>query len=410
MIDVKAIKKDFPVFRHKIKEKDLVYLDNAATTHKPQSVLEAIQSYYSLYNANPHRGAHYLSYKATELYEQGREIVKNFIHAKSEQEIVFTKNTTESINLVAMGFLRHILQPDDQVVCSISDHHSCLLPLRKVAEEKCCGIDYFELDHDYSITDDEINNKITKKTKAVFIGHISNVIGTVNPIKKIIKRAHEMGAYVLVDGAQSAPHMPIDVQDLDADFFCFSSHKMLGPMGIGILYGKSHLLDKMEPVYFGGSMIDMVDDSQLTYKPYPYKFEAGTQNVEGVVGTIAAIEYLQDIGMENIWKHGQALTHYLIHELSSLPYMTVYSTKDPYNRSSVVSFNMENAHPHDVASIVDLQGVAIRAGLHCARPLMQFLSINSTCRASSYIYNDERDMDQFIESLKEARRCLYRGH
>lgn len=407
MINSQLIKEDFPILKEKVGSYPLTYLDNAATTQKPKVVVDAIAEYYYKINANPHRGAHTLSHLATEAYEKGRETVANFIGASDVNTIVFTHNTTEAINLVAKTFLKTILSNDDHITVSVTDHHSCMLPAMNIADNIGANIDQLTINQDYDITDTEIKSKIHAKTKMVFIGHISNVLGSKNPIEAIIKRCREVGAYILVDGAQAVPHMPINVEELDVDFYCFSAHKMLGPMGIGVLYGKSHLLKEMTPYNHGGNMVNFVTGDEISYKDAPHKFEAGTQNVEGVYAFTKAIEYLNELGMDQVKDHEEELLTYALEQLETIHGLKIYGTKDPKSMSGVLSFNIEGIHPHDIASILDMRGIAIRSGFHCAQPLMQALELPSTCRVSFYIYNDKEDIDALVQGLIEARRLLH---
>ncbi|WP_105618714.1 SufS family cysteine desulfurase [Vallitalea okinawensis] len=408
-MNVETIRKDFPILSKEINNRPLIYLDNAATTHKPLQVIEAISDYYKEFNANPHRGAHALSYFSTEFYEQGRQKVKTFIGANGTDEIIFTHNTTEAINMVAKSFLEHILRPDDSITVAISDHHSCLIPPFEAAKRVGAGIDYLELDQ-YLISDEEIENKIHKGTKMVFIGHVSNVLGTINPIEKIIHRAKEVNAYVLIDGAQAVPHERIDVSKLDVDFYCFSGHKMLGPMGIGVLYGKKELLQQMLPYNYGGNMVNFVTKNKVDFKRAPHGFEAGTQNVEAVYGLTKAIDYLNHIGMDKIKEHERKLLDYALKQLNSIDGIELYGPEDLEYRTGVISFNLGDIHPHDIASVLDMDGIAVRSGYHCAQPLMNYLNLPSTCRASFYLYNNLKDIDFLVEGLLKARRYLTYGH
>lgn len=405
MLNPYEIKKDFPMFNAE-QNHNLIYLDNAATTQKPTQVLNAIRDYYTSFNANPHRGAHRLSYLSTETYEKGRQNVADFIHSPDANSIVFTHNTTEAINMVARSFLGPLLKENDHITLSITDHHSCMLPPLSIAREKGAHADYLQLSSDYTLPLEEIEAKIHAKTKMVFIGHYSNVLGIPLPVEAIIKRAREVGAYVLIDGAQAVPHMPIDVTELDADFYTFSAHKMLGPMGIGVLYGKYNLLQRMLPYNYGGNMVNFVDEEEISYKDAPHGLEAGTQNVEGVHAFSAAIDYLRQVGMDNIHAHQQQLITYAVEKLKEVPGIELYIPEDITCLSGLISFNMDNVHPHDVASILDMRGIAIRSGFHCAQPLMKSLELPSTCRASFYIYNSKEDVDALVEGLKEVRRLF----
>lgn len=406
MINVDEIRKDFPILSQKINDKELVYLDNAATTHKPLEVLNAINNYYTEINANPHRGAHYLSVKATEKYEGARETVQQFINADNSCEVIFTKNATEALNLLAYSYGMTFINEGDEIVLSILEHHSNIIPWQRVAKAKGAILKYMYTDKDGRIPKEEINLKITDKTKIVTISHISNAIGVINPINHIIYEAHKNGAKVVLDVSQSAPHMKIDVKKLNCDFMVFSGHKMLAPMGIGVLYGRKSLLEEIPPFLSGGDMIEYVSEQNATFAELPYKFEAGTQNVEGAIGLTAAIDYIQKIGFENIKNIEEELTKYALEKMKEIPYVTIIGPKNIENRSSVISFIVEDVHPHDVASILDNYGIAIRSGHHCAQPLMKYLEVNATSRISFYFYNKKEDVDKFIEALEKVRGWL----
>lgn len=407
--NVEDFRRDFPILSQKVHDKPLVYLDNAATTHKPSQVLDAMRNYHHMHNGNPHRGAHYLSVMATEAYESTREKVKSFINAESAKEIIFTRNATESLNLVAYSYGMNFINSGDEIVLCISEHHSNIVPWQQVAKAKGAVLKFMYLNADFRLTMDEVREKITDRTKLVGIAQMSNVLGTIYPIKEMAAYAHSKGAVVLVDGAQSIPHIKVDVRDIDADFFVFSGHKMLGPMGIGVLYGKCGILDKMPPFLTGGDMIEYVEEQNTTFAELPFKFEAGTQNVEGAVGLSAAIDYLEDIGLNNIHNYEMELTAYAIEKMRENPHITIYGPKSLEHRGGVVSFSIEGCHPHDVSSIVDSYGVAIRAGHHCAQPLMKFLGAPATSRASFYFYNTKQEVDTFIESINTVRRWLGYG-
>ena len=392
------LKKDFPI----LENKNIAYLDSGATTQKPKQVIEAIKKFYETSNANPHRGAYGLSIEATEIYEGTRTKIAKFINAKHREEIIFSKNATESLNLIAYSYGTNNLKKDDEVVISIMEHHSNLVPWQKVTKVTNSKLKYMYINENYEISDDEIENKITDRTKIVGITHISNVLGTINNVKKIIEYAHKKGAIVIVDASQSIPHMKIDVQDLDADFLVFSGHKMLAPLGVGVLYGKKELLEKMTPFIMGGDMIEYVYEQDTTFAELPNKFEAGTQNVEGVVGLGAAIDYIESIGYDKIQEIEKEVVLYAKQELSKLDYLTLYMTSNEDKHSSVLSFNINGVHPHDVASILDSVGVCVRSGNHCAQPLMRFLGIDSTCRASFYLYNTKEDVDSLVNGLNKA--------
>ena len=392
------IKDDFPI----LKNRNIAYLDSGATSQKPQAVIDAISEFYKKCNANPHRGAYALSQEATEIYENTRTKIAEFINAKHREEIIFSKNATESLNLIAYSYGLENIEKDDEIVISIMEHHSNLVPWQKVAKTKQAKLNYMYINENFELSDEEIESKITDKTKIVGITHVSNVLGTINNIEKIIKNKKKKGALVIVDASQSIPHMKIDVQALDADFLVFSGHKMLSPLGIGVLYGKKELLDNMTPFLMGGDMIEYVYEQDTTFASLPNKFEAGTQNVEGVIGLGAAIDYIESLGYDKIEQIEREIVHYAIEELRKLSFLDLYLTKNNENHSAVISFNIKGVHPHDVASILDAEGVCVRSGNHCAQPLMRFLGIDSTCRASFYIYNTKEDVDRLVEALNKA--------
>ena len=403
-------KADFPLLGKPMGNNPLVYLDNGATTQKPGEVIKAITEYYDSFNANPHRGAYELSIKATDIYENARIKTQQFINAKYSHEIIFTKNATESLNLVAYSYGLSHVGAGDEVLIAISEHHSNLVPWQYVCQMKGATLKYIYLEEDHNLSQRDIEEKITEKTKVVAVAQVSNVLGLINPVKEIIARAHKVGAVVVVDGSQSVPHMAVDVQDMDADFFVFSGHKMLSPMGIGVLYGKEELLNDMPPFLMGGDMIDYVEEQHTDYAPLPAKFEAGTQNVGGAAGLSAAIDYLDRVGFEYIEKQEKELTEYAISRMKEMDYIELYgcdSTRD--NKTGIVTFNVKDVHPHDVSTIMDAHGVAIRAGHHCAQPLMIYLKQNATCRASFYFYNSKEDVDKFIEALSKVRGVLGLG-
>lgn len=397
-MSVEEIKKDFPL----LSNNKITYLDSGATTQKPKQVINAVEEFYKKYNANPHRGAYTLSMEATEVYENTRAKIAKFINTKHREEIIFSKNATEALNLIAYSYGMENLKKDDEVVISIMEHHSNLVPWQKVTKVTGSNLKYMYINVDFELSDEEIESKITDKTKIVGITQVSNVTGTINNVKKIIKYAHKNGAIVIVDASQSIPHMKIDVQDLDADFLVFSGHKMLAPLGIGVLYGKKELLNKMNPFLMGGDMIEYVYEQETTFAPLPNKFEAGTQNVEGVIGLGAAIDYIENLGYDKIQEIEKNIVSYARQELSKLDFITLYLTPNEENHSGVISFNINGVHPHDVASILDSEGVCVRSGNHCAQPLMRFLGIDSTCRASFYFYNTKEDVDKLIVALNKA--------
>ena len=392
------LKKDFLI----LNERKITYLDSGATTQKPIQVINAIDEYYKTSNANVHRGAYSLSVEATAQYEKAREKVARFMNSPSVEQVIFSKNATESLNLIAYSYGMENLKKDDEIVLSIMEHHSNLVPWQKVAKSTGAKLNYMYINDEFEISDEEIESKITDKTKIVGITHVSNVLGTINNVKKIIKQAHKKGAIVIVDASQSIPHMKIDVQDLDCDFLVFSGHKMLAPLGIGVLYGKKQLLNDMTPFLMGGDMIEYVYEQETTFAPLPNKFEAGTQNIEGVIGLATAIDYIENIGYERIAQIEDEVVSYAREELSKLDFLELYITPNKENHSSVISFNIKAVHPHDVASILDTYGVCVRSGNHCAQPLMRYLGIDSTCRASFYLYNTKEDVDKLVEALKKA--------
>ncbi|MBC1999345.1 cysteine desulfurase [Listeria marthii] len=400
MIDIQKIRADFPILDQEINEKPLAYLDNAATSQKPKQVIEALTHYYQFDNANVHRGVHTLAARATDAYESARSKVAKFIHAREVAEIIFTRGTTSAINLVADSYGEANIEAGDEIVISYLEHHSNLIPWQQLAKRKGAVLKYIELEEDGTISVDQAKKAIGEKTKIVALAHVSNVLGTITPIKEIAALAHKFGAVILVDGAQAVPHMEVNVVDLDADFYAFSGHKMMAPTGIGALYGKRELLDAMEPTEFGGEMIDFVELYDSTWKELPWKFEAGTPIIGGAIALGAAIDYLAEVGLENIHAHEQALASYAIEEMSKIEGITIYGPKDASKRCGLVTFNLEGAHPHDIATILDEDGVAIRAGHHCAQPLMKWLDVSSTARASFYIYNTKEEIDALIDGLK----------
>lgn len=397
-------REDFPILNNR----EMAYLDNGATTQKPKQVLETLKKFYENENANPHRGAYTLSIEATEVYENTRKKIAEFINAKNSEEIIFSKNATESLNLLAYSYGFDNLKENDEVVLSIMEHHSNIVPWQYVTKKTKSKLKYMYINDNFEFSKEEIEEKITDKTKIVGITHISNVLGTINPVKDIIKYAHKKGAIVILDASQSIPHFKVDVQELDADFVVFSGHKMLAPLGIGVLYGKKELLQKMNPFLMGGDMIEYVYEQETTFAPLPNKFEAGTQNVEGVVGLGAAIDYINEIGYENIEKEEKELTEYARKELEKLDFLDLYLTPNKENHSSVFSFNIKGVHPHDVASILDTEGVYVRSGNHCAQPLLRYLGIDSTCRASLYFYNTKEEIDKLVKALIKTNNIFAR--
>lgn len=395
---------DFPILHSKMNGHALAYLDNSATTQKPESVVRSICGYYGGCNANPHRGVYELSVKATRVYEEARRKVADFLNA-TPKEIIFTKNATESLNLVAYSYGLTNLRDGDEILITIAEHHSNLVPWQRVAQATGAKLNYIYLAADGNLSAEDIAAKLTRRTKILAVTQISNVLGLVNDVKKLAERAHEVGAVVVVDGAQSVPHIPVDVRDLDADFLAFSGHKMLSPMGIGVLYGKRKLLEEMPPFLSGGDMIEYVEEQATTYAELPQKFEAGTQNVGGAAGLSAAIDYLRGVGFAEIERIERDLTTFAVAELKRLPYVELYGCDAP-NKIGIVSFNVKDVHPHDVATILDAQGVAIRAGHHCAQPLIKYLGQNATCRASFYFYNTRQDVERLIDAIQKVRGIM----
>lgn len=400
MMDAKEVRQLFPILAQEVNGKPLVYLDSAATSQKPLPVIEALDKYYREYNSNVHRGVHTLGTKATDAYEGAREKVRKFINAKSTQEIIFTRGTTTALNMVAASYGRANLREGDEIVITYMEHHSNIIPWQQVAKYTGATLKYIPLQADGSISLDDVEKTVTPNTKIVSVMQVSNVLGAINPIKQIAQIAHRNGAVMVVDAAQSAPHMKIDVQDLDCDFLAFSGHKMCGPTGIGVLYGKRALLEQMEPVEFGGEMIDFVGLYESTWKELPWKFEGGTPIIAGAIGLGAAIDFLQQIGLDNIVAHEHKLAQYALEQLSTIEGLTIYG---PKQRAGLVTFNIDDVHPHDVATVLDAEGIAVRAGHHCAQPLMKWLNVTATARASFYLYNTEEDIDRLVVALKKTK-------
>ena len=399
--------RDFPILQTKMNGRPIVYLDNGATTQRPETVSRAVADDCTYCNANPHRGAYELSVKATDIYERARVRTQQFIGAARPEEVVFTKNATEALNLVAYSYGLANVREGDEIVITISEHHSNIVPWQFVAKSRGAVLKYIYLGEDGNLSEADIAQQITERTKIVAVTQVSNVLGLVNDVRAVADRAHAVGAVVVVDGSQSVPHIKVDVQAMDADFFAFSGHKMLSPMGIGVLYGKYNILDAMPPFLFGGDMIDYVGEQETTFAELPAKFEAGTQNVSGASGLIAAIDYLDKIGFDRIEAIERDLLSYALPQLRELPFVELYgcdSTRG--NKTGIITFNVKDVHPHDVSTILDSYGVAIRAGHHCAQPLMRYLGQNATCRASFYLYNTHEDIDQFIAALKKVRGVL----
>ncbi|HLD18798.1 MAG TPA: cysteine desulfurase [Candidatus Nanoarchaeia archaeon] len=396
--------KDFPILSRKINGKRLIYLDNAATSQKPVQVIKALTDYYENYNANVHRGVHTLSVEATEAYENSRNKIARFVNAERE-EIIFTKNTTESSNLVLYSWAMENLSEGDEIALSVMEHHSNLVPWQQL-QKKGVKLNYIDINSNGELQIEQARKLIGSKTKLVCIGHASNVLGTINPVKELAKLAHDKGALIYVDGAQAAPHLPVDVKDLNVDFYSFSAHKMLGPTGIGILYGKKSVLENMKPFMYGGDMIREVELFETRYNDLPYKFEAGTPNIADAIAFGTAIDYLTKIGMQNIAKHEQKLVSYAMPKLTKINGLTLYGPKEASKRVGVVSFSLRGIHPHDVASILDAEGVEIRSGHLCCQPLMKRLGVDALARASTYFYNTEEDIDALVEGIKKVQKVF----
>lgn len=401
-LNVEAIIKDFPILEQQVNGKRLAYLDSTATSQKPKQVIDALSDYYERYNSNVHRGVHTLGSLATDGYEGARETVRRFIHAKYFEEIIFTRGTTAAINMIAHSYGDANVGEGDEIVVTQMEHHANLVPWQQLAKRQGATLKFIPMAEDGTITLEAVRETVSERTKIVAIAHVSNVLGTINDIKAIAEIAHEHGAIISVDGAQSVPHIKVDVQDLNVDFYSFSGHKMLGPTGIGVLYGKREHLNQMEPTEFGGDMIDFVDLYDSTWTDLPTKFEAGTPLIAQAIGLQAAIEYIESIGFDAIHEHEQALTTYAYEQMSQIEGIDIYGpSKD--KRAGIITFNLKDVHPHDVATALDTEGVAVRAGHHCAQPLMKWLNVSSTARASFYIYNTKEDIDQLVEGLKQTK-------
>ncbi|MDD6918055.1 cysteine desulfurase [Anaerococcus sp.] len=405
MIDVEKIRADFPYLDSEKVGKEVIYLDTGATSQKPAYVIDAVDEYYRYSNANPHRGAHFLSWKATEAYEETREVVKDFIGARKSSEIVFTRSTTEALNLLAYSYGLNNLKKDDEILITILEHHANLVPWQMVTKKTGAKLVYAYLNDDYSLDYDDLKSKINDKTKIVSVTGASNVTGELIDSKLITKWAHEVGAISIVDGAQLIPHVKTDVKDIDCDFLVFSGHKMFSPMGIGVLYGKYELLDKLEPFNYGGDMIEYVYEQESTFQEPPIKFEAGTPNVGGVLGLKAAIEYVEKIGMDEIFAYEHELTSYAYDLIKDIPNIKIFYPTNG-KAGSVISFTFTDIHPHDIATILDSKGIAVRSGHHCAMPLHGYLGISATARASFSIYNTKEEAEIFARELKNVRKVM----
>ncbi|MFC7064016.1 cysteine desulfurase [Halobacillus seohaensis] len=399
-MDVKAVRDAFPILHQEVNGHPLVYLDSSATSQKPNQVIDKLSEYYRGYNSNVHRGVHTLGTKATDEYEGAREKVRNFINAQSSQEVIFTRGTTTAINTVAASYGRANLKSGDEIVITPMEHHSNIIPWQQIAKETGATLKYMPLQSDGTISLEDAEATITNQTKIVAVMHVSNVLGTINPVKEIAAIAHRHEAVMLVDGAQSAPHMKIDVQDLDCDFFAFSGHKMCGPTGVGVLYGKKALLKEMEPVEFGGEMIDFVNLYDSTWKELPWKFEGGTPIIAGAIGLGAAIDFLNEVGLDEIEAHEHKLAQYAQQQMKTIDGLTIYG---PEQRAGLITFNISDVHPHDLATVLDAEGIAVRAGHHCAQPLMRWLDVSATARASFYLYNTEEDVDRLVQGLQTTK-------
>ncbi|BCU51764.1 cysteine desulfurase / selenocysteine lyase [Staphylococcus auricularis] len=401
-LNVSEIKKDFPILAQQVNGHDLVYLDTSATSQTPSQVIDATSDYYERYNSNVHRGVHTLGSLATDAYESARETVRRFINARYFEEIIFTRGTTTSINTVARSYGDANVEAGDDIVVTEMEHHANIVPWQQLAKRKNANLKFIPMTEDGELDIEAVKETITDNTKLVAVTHVSNVLGTINDVKAITEIAHEHDAVISVDGAQAAPHMALDVQDLDVDFYSFSGHKMLGPTGIGVLYGKRQLLQEMEPIEYGGDMIDFVEKRDATWTELPTKFEAGTPLIAEAIGLAAAIKYIDQIGFDAIHEHEKALTTYAYDRLQEVDGLEIYGPpKD--RRAGVITFNLKDVHPHDVATAVDTDGIAVRAGHHCAQPLMKWLNQSSTARASFYIYNTTEDIDKLVEALKQTK-------
>lgn len=394
------VREHFPILKQEVNGHPLVYLDSAASSQKPQSVIDALKDYYEGYNSNVHRGVHTLATRATEGYEGAREAVKKFINASSIKEVIFVRGTTTAINTVAHSYGRSQVSEGDEIVITPMEHHSNIIPWQQLAKATGATLKYIPMQEDGTLSLEDVRKTVTKNTKIVAVTHVSNVLGTINPIKEIAKIAHENGAVIVVDGAQAVPHMKVDVQDLDVDFYTFSGHKMCAPTGIGVLFGKQKHLEEMEPVEFGGEMIDFVHPYESTWKELPWKFEGGTPIIAGAIGLAKAIEFLEEIGMDEIEKHEQELVQYAMEQMETIEGITIYGPKE---RAGLVTFNLDDCHPHDVATALDALGIAVRAGHHCAQILMRELNVTATARASFYLYNSKEDVDKLVSGLQKTK-------
>lgn len=406
MINPLTLKQDFPILSRLINGKSLIYLDNASTTQKPQSVINALTEFYEQHNANIHRGIYTLSEESTDLYEKSRKTTQQFINAQHAEEIIFTRNTTESINLVAKTWGNQNIQKGDHILVSALEHHSNLVPWQELCREKSAILDVIPMNADGTLMLDQLDTLITKQTKLIAITHISNVLGTIVPIEKIIQKAHAVGALILIDAAQSTPHMPIDVQSLGCDFLVFSGHKMLGPTGVGILYGQREILSAMPPFLHGGDMVLEVSQQKASWNALPYKFEAGTPNIADVVAFEKAVTYLTNIGLDNIRQHETTLLTYALGKLAEIPGLTLYGPQNTKRQAGIISFNIDGVHAHDTASIFNETNVCIRSGHHCSQPIMNTLGVSSTARMSFYLYNSTDDIDAAISAIENVKKTF----
>ncbi len=409
MINAQELRKEFPILNQIVNDEPLVYLDNAATTQKPEAVLNTLTDYYHLNNANVHRGVHTLAERATHDYEGAREKVRRFIHAKETAEVLFTRGTTTGLNWVSRSFGDAFVQEGDEIVISYMEHHSNIIPWQQLAARKKAKLKYIALTPEGFLDMEDAKRQITDKTAIVSITHASNVLGVINPIEELTALAHAHDAVIMVDGAQAVPHMPVNVQELNVDFYAFSGHKMCGPTGIGILYGKRHWLEQMEPVEFGGEMIDFVYLQESTWKELPWKFEAGTPNIADAIALGAAVDYLENLGLQEIHDYEASLVEYVIPQLQAIEGLTIYGPQDPAKHTGVIAFNLDNIHPHDVATALDMEGVAVRAGHHCAQPLLTYLDVPATARASFYFYNTKEDANRLVEAIKATKEFFNYG-
>jgi cysteine desulfurase/selenocysteine lyase len=406
VLDPLLIKNDFPVFKRRVNGKPLIYLDNAATSQKPESVINSIDNYYRNHNSNIHRGVHTLSYESTVMYEDAHKKVAELIGAEDWRNIIFTRNATESINLLAYGWGLHNLKEGDEILITIMEHHSNIVPWQMLRDLKGIKINVLGVDEKGNLKLDDLPGLLSERTKLVSVIHASNVLGTVNPVKYITQEAKKVGALVLIDAAQSIPHLPIDINDIGCDFLVASGHKMLGPTGIGFIYGRTELLQDMEPFMYGGDMIEKVTIEKTTWNELPWKFEAGTPNIVGGIGLGVAVDYLQNIGLTNIFNHEEELLVYALEKMAEYDWIKIYGHKSDSQSVGVISFNIEGIHPHDVAGMLDEQGIAVRSGHHCAQPLMHELSMDFAARVSFYLYNTKEEIDLCIETLKKVKKLF----